>query len=90
MNALERFKIAYDLADSAAVVLAENSDVSRGHRNAVYAHIMRLIDRDGDAHTSHFISTLAGMVGCKCRFHGIPDADPAANDDGLNEVVAWS
>lgn len=67
LSPAEREAIKYVIADQVAIALRRNGNISAGHRTAVYAHLVSLLHREGEAGVLDFIATLAGMVGLNTR-----------------------
>lgn len=76
LSPCERLVVGYEIADAVAALLADNKQISTGHRSAMYAHFMSLLNRDGEAAARNFAAVLCGMVGMVCTPHNIPYDDP--------------
>ena len=83
LSNLEREVIKYAIADQVALALKRDGKISSGHKTAIYAHLVSLLHRDGEAETLQFVATLAGMIGCSLE----PDAEPMVDNTDWSSVT---
>ena len=83
LSNLEREVIKYAIADQVALALKRDGKISSGHKTAMYAHLVSLLHRDGEAETLQFVATLAGMIGCSLE----PDAEPMVDNTDWSSVT---
>jgi hypothetical protein len=75
LSPTERLLASYAVANQSAAALAENGHVTRGHRAAMHAHLVCLINRETEREVRQFVRLLAAEVGLECRDNGIPADD---------------
>lgn len=77
LSNLEREVVKYALADQVAVALRSEGDagVTKGHKTALYAHLVSIMHREGPEYARACMSLAAGMAGLMTR-----EIDPEPQD----------
>jgi hypothetical protein len=80
LSACERLLASYALSDKCAVALAESGSVTRGHRASMHAHLVAILNREGEREARQFLRLLAAQVGLECRPNPDDHFDPEPLD----------
>lgn len=75
LSPCERLLASYAVAEQSALALAENGSLTRGHRAAMHAHLVAILNREGERETRQFLRLLAAQVGLDCHVNGSKPED---------------
>lgn len=80
LSPCERLLASYALSEQCAVALAENGSLTRGHRAAMHAHLVAILNREGEREARQFLRLLAAQVGLECRTNPDDEFSPEPLD----------
>lgn len=80
----ERLIAGHVVAAEVARTLAEKGSLAAGHKAALYAHLVQLVQLEGEAAARWTVAILCGMVGADCVQNHVP------YDPGIDDETDWA